>query len=396
MRIDLVFPALPPALDGIGDHTAHLADALSAHAEVRVLTAQPDARPIPGVVVEQAFSNERRRGVHGLLEAVAARPPDWLVLQFNQFSYGRWGLNPYLPRVLRRLQRMHPAMRVAVLFHEDFVPRSTLKFAVMSTWQRRQFRQLGATADRVFFTIGYWTDRYRRWFPDTPVACLPVGSNVPLLDEPKVSVRDALGLSPATFVIGYFGSLHNSRLPHLVRGAVERIGSRTDYAVVLYIGTDGEALRQHLGDLPFHDAGRLPAAEVSRHLHAVDLYLAPFLDGVSTRRGSFMASLQHGLPTVATRGPHTDAVLGAADGTALLLAGEDDPDGFARQAVRLHADATLRSTLGSAGQRLYRTHFDWPVLARRLTRLLNETDEDASPNPVPRCSTSELSVPTAP
>lgn len=368
MRIDLIFPVLPPTLDGIGDHTARLAAALAAHADVRVLTAQADHTPLPGVRVDAAFSLKRRRGVRGLLPALASDPPDWVLLQFNQFSYGRWGLNPYLPRVLRALRRQIPQTRIAWLAHEDFVPRTSWKFAVMSTWQRRQFRQLGRAADLILFTIDAWARRYQAWFPDAPVACLPVGSNVPCTGLPFVEARQQLGIRPGTFVVGYFGSLHNSRLPHLFRHAVERLSHLTDDLLVLYVGADGPRLRSQLGAVPFHDAGRLPASAVSAHFAAMDLYLAPFLDGVSTRRGSFMTSLQHGLATVATRGPHTGAVLREADGHALLLADEHDAAAFARQAERLFADAALRRSVQTAGQALYQTYFDWPVLAERLVR----------------------------
>ena len=63
MRIDLLFPVLPPTLDGIGDHTARLSSALAAHADVRVLAAQVDAERIPDVEVQRTFQLPPRRGV---------------------------------------------------------------------------------------------------------------------------------------------------------------------------------------------------------------------------------------------------------------------------------------------------------------------------------------------
>ena len=60
-----------------------------------MLTAQPVADAIDGVEVVHAFRLPPRRGVWDLVETVRANPPDWLFVQFNQFSYGRWGLNPF-------------------------------------------------------------------------------------------------------------------------------------------------------------------------------------------------------------------------------------------------------------------------------------------------------------
>jgi glycosyltransferase involved in cell wall biosynthesis len=371
MRIDLVFPKLPPALDGIGDHTARLAEALTAGgAEVRVLTAQEEADPIPGATVEKAFSMERRRGVHGVLAAARRHPPDWLVLQFNQFSYGRWGLNPHVPLMVRRLERQQPGVRVAVLFHEDFVPVTNWRFAAMTCWQRAQFWGLGRQADLALFSIAPWVQQYRSWFPNTPVRHLPVGSNMPRLGLAWGEARRHVGIREEPFVAGVFGSAHGSRLLGHVRAAVKVLQRRAEDFTVLYVGPHGEALRAALPRAPLIDAGRLPPEDVSRHLAAMDVHLAPFMAGASTRRGSLMAGLQHGVPTVSTRGKQTDALLRRWDEHAVLLAEEGDRRGFARCAERLLNHPAERREIAQRSQTFYDTYFDWPVLADTLTEAM--------------------------
>ena len=366
MKIHLTFPVLPPTLDGIGDHTARLAQALSAHTDVRVLTAQAEYDPIPGVSVETAFSLPPRRGVYELVDAVQHDPPDWLFLQFNQFSYGRWGLNPFLPLALRALKHRLPATRLAVMFHEDFVPVTNWKNAIMTTWQRAQFWALGQLADHVFFSIDPWARRYRSWFPGTPVHHLPVGSNMPCVEANRQRVRVALGIDPDTFVLGVFGSLHHSRLVGHIRQAAGALDKRTDHFQFLYVGPDGAAFRKALNEWPVQDAGRLPAEAVSRHLRAMDVHLTPFIDGVSTRRGSFMAGLQHGVPTVATRGPLTDDLLNDQDGKAVLLAPVQAPAEFAEQVINLWRRPERRRAMGRAGRALYNTHFRFDAIAAKL------------------------------
>jgi len=374
MRLDLVFPVLPPTLDGIGDHTARLAAALAPTDQVRVLCAQPDHAPIPGVEVVPAFDLHTRRGIRSLRDAVQPDPPDWLLVQFNQFSYGRWGLNPYLPLTLYQIKRACPATRIAWLAHEDFMPVTSLKFALMSTWQRTQFWALGRLADRIFFTTDYWVDAYRSWFPHTPMERLAVGSNIPAVDTARAAERDRLGFGSDAFVVGYFGSLHNSRLLPMLRTTLRSLRAANEDLIVLYVGPQGNALRDALPDVPIRDAGALPAPDVSRCFAAMDLHLTPILDGVSTRRGSFMTGLQHGVPTVTTRGRHTASWMAAADGTAFLLAPEDDPGLFSRYAHALMTDPDRRRQIGTAGQAFYRRHFDWPVLADQLRRALTAND----------------------
>lgn len=366
MEIDLVFPVLPPTLDGIGDHTARLAEALSRHASVRVLTAQSDAEPIPGVAIEEAFSYPPRRGVLELSGVVSSAPSDWVVLQFNQFSYGRWGLNPFLPSTLYRLQQACPEVNVAVLFHEDFLPADSWTNAIMTSWQRAQFWALGRLADHVFFSIAPWVQEYQSWFPGTPVHHLPVGSNIPRVDAHRDEVRRELGISADAFVAGVFGSLHESRLLSHIRGAARALEQHARRFQLLYVGPHGNAFKEAMNDIPVLDAGCLPAPDVSRCFTAMDLYLAPFIDGVSTRRGSFMTGIQHGVPTLTTSGPLTDPVLRNAHGDALRMVPVDAPCHFADDALSLWRDPEYRQNLGSAGLTLYEYNFTFEAIADRL------------------------------
>ena len=118
MKVHLVFPALPPMLNGIGDHTACLAKTLSVRCQIKVLTGQEAFDAIEGVAIEQAFSIKRPQDVSRLSNAVMNDVPDWLILQYNPFSYGRWGLNPFLPMVIRRIRRRCPQTRIALMVHE--------------------------------------------------------------------------------------------------------------------------------------------------------------------------------------------------------------------------------------------------------------------------------------
>jgi glycosyltransferase involved in cell wall biosynthesis len=371
MTIDLVFPAFPPALVGIGDHTARLARSLADRASVRVLTAQPDPESVPEVQVERSFSLPPRRGIRELSEALRTRTPDWLFVQFNQFSYGRWGLNPFLPAILARIRRTHPDVQIAVLFHEDFVPVTSWTNAVMTTWQRAQFWSLGRIADRVFFTIDAWVRGYRSWFPETPVDHLPVGSNIPRVAAGNDRVREALEIDVSTLVIGVFGSLHDTRLISHIRTAGEHLHALSLPTTFLYVGPDGPSFAEKMDPLPVLNAGCLPAEDVSRCFAAMDLHLAPFRDGMSTRRGSVMTALQHGIPTVSTDGPLTDPILREKDGEALLLAPTGQPEQYGRTARRLALNPNLRNRVGRGAQRLYNRWFSFDTIAQTLYDRLN-------------------------
>lgn len=380
MRIDLVFPALPPALDGIGDHTALLAQTLRhAGCDVRIHTAEPDPLPIPDVPVTTDFTISPPSGIRALRDAVVTDPPDWLFVQFNQFSYGRYGFNPWLPLTLRRIRREAPEIRIAWMAHEDFVPVINWKFALMTLWQRWQFWMLGKLADQIFFSIDPWVRQYSAWFPNTPVAHLPVGSNIPHLNCPKPDARRQLDLPTDAFVAGIFGTLTGgTRQTDLIAHTMRALRADDPNMHVLYIGPHGEELRDDLPDLPFHDAGRLPADRVSVGLTAMDLHVTPFVDGLSTRRGSAMASLQHGVATLSTDGPLTDQMLRDVNGNAVALSPPDAPDTFVDTALQLRHNAERRTALAQAGQSFYNTHFSGDATARRLLDALQSSATTSS------------------
>ena len=388
MNIDLVFPALPPALDGIGDHTARLATALSAHHTVRIWTAEPNPTPLPGVDIRTGVHFDSRSGLQTLARDIAATPPDAVVLQYNPFSYGRWGLNLTLPGLLPSLRRHAPETRLAVMVHEPFVPVESLRFAVFTTWQRWQLWQLGRAADTLFFSIAPWVGRFGAWFPNTPCHLLPVGSNIPVAPAARTRMRAQLGFDDGTTVLGFFGSAHESRDLALLRRALNERVIVQKSTVLLYVGHAGAALRAALPNIRVQDAGALPPEAVSQHLAAMDLYLAPFRDGVSTRRGSFMVGLQHGLPTLTTLGPDTDASLRSATGTAFAAVEQGDAEAFASQMHRLLQRAELRDELGRSGSALYRETYDWPLLAPQLIHGLFAPASVPAQPPVPAAPAS--------
>lgn len=370
MKIDLIVSALPPTIDGIGDYTARLAAELAKSSRVRVLTSNRCAADaIDGVEIVPSFAHDVRRSVWNVVNDVAAARPDWVVLQFNQFSFGRWGLNPFLPLAVRAIRRRCPAARIAVTYHEDFVPKTSWKYRVMRLWQKPQFVSLGRAADVVFFSIEPWAERYRDWFgAGKPVMHLPVGSNIADAGLPRDEARARLGIANDAVALSLFGSVHPARNLPWVQAAVAAVPNAT----LIYIGADVDLVRGAIGDARLIADGPLPADEVSRRIRAADISLAPFSDGLSTRRTSMMTGLQHGIATVGTHAEATGDSLHRENGRSLILAPAADVPAFAAAVASLAADPARRHKIGTLGAAFYVREFDWPAIGRRLVRALNE------------------------
>ena len=366
LAIALIAAALPPKLDGIGDYTANIAAELAKSADVVLLGPKTyTPTPIPGIVIHPLTDFSRPFRLESLTTYLETYQADWLLLQYNPFSHGRWGLNVRLPLVMRAIQRLRKP-KIVLMVHEPFVPVTTWKFAVMTIWQRWQLWMLGRSANVVFFSIDPWVRRFRPWFPGKPVRHLPVGSNLPRVPMSRDEAKRTLGIDPDRLVIGLFGGISAVRMPELVASALRHALETSRRVLLLYVGPDGSKLCGELNGLPVRDDGCLPANEASIRFAAMDIYLAPYVDGISTRRTSFMSGLQHGIATVGTRGLLTDEILAAQDGRAFLLADMNEPAAFDAHVVRLLNDDGLRASLGAEGMAFYEREFSWPRIAERL------------------------------
>jgi len=132
--------------------------------------------------------------------------------------------------------------------------------------------------------------------------------------------RARWGVGPQDLLLSYFGFLNESKgaealvraLDRLVRGGYKarllmvggKVGS-SDPTNAVYLGTV-EGLIEELGlaDRVLW-TGYTSPEEASANLLASDICVLPYRYGASSRRGSFMGTLAHGLPIVSSR-PRVD------------------------------------------------------------------------------------------
>lgn len=366
MRIGLLSGAYPPAVDGIGDYTQLLARELGSHLATTVFTSrQASYSADDGVSVCGVFDPRKPSSIKNLFEAATTGPAlDRLVVQYNPFGFGPRGFNPWLPRTLARLRKKIP---LSVMFHETYVPAESAAQIAMRLWQIPQFAALCRIPDSLYTSCTRWLPAIRRASGREAIH-LPVGSNVGLSKLSRETARDILGIENRTLVLGIFGSAHPSRLLDWISLAAKTLRSSHPDLLVLYIGADGEKLRSELGpDIPLLDCGLLAAETVGDRLMAADLFLAPFVDGLSTRRGSVAAAFQHGIPVISTSSCWTDALLLAQKDLPIFLSPVGEGAGaFASLAVKVSEHLPFPESRRIGLGNFYEQNFGWTPVARRL------------------------------
>jgi len=228
-------------------------------------------------------------------------------------------------------------------------------------------KELVRTADHVFVTLPPDGLPWLKHSLRETVTYVPVGSNIPpFMEEPSASSEDHI-FTIAVFGVG-FGGREIGEIAEVTRAVSEGLGA----LAVLLLGRGSlEAaplLRKLAGESPisFWVGGLASVEDISNCLARADALL--FLRGeVSTRRGTAIAAIAHGLPVVGyggrdTRWPITEA--------GLILGSVGDPAYLAKRLIELAQDPSLRGSLRDLNRAAYRNYFSWDRIAATVEESL--------------------------
>jgi glycosyltransferase involved in cell wall biosynthesis len=362
----------PPDPGGVADYTRAVAEGLAARGHEVHVAAPRSARGQPPQGQAQLHPLPDcfgPRSLPRLSSLTRELRPERLFVQYVPHAYGYKALNfGFCAWLLAQSRRE----RVWTQFHEVAFPFQS------PPWRRTNLLAAGHQAmaalvsrasERRFVTTRRWERLLTRWDP-TPPAWLPVPSNVATEVDPGEAAawRERLGLGPEVPLLGHFGN-YGRLLGPLVRETLPRVLERSPRAHALLLGRSGPEFRDSLrADQAWlarrvHAPGPLSAREVAAAIGACDLMLQPYEDGVTSRRGSLMASLALGACVLTTWEPTTAPSW--SEGRAVALT-SFAPAPLATHAVELLADPEQRAALGTRARELYQGSF---ALERTLDRL---------------------------
>lgn len=349
----MIVPASPERFDGVRDFASHLAVALAPAGGVASFTTAGDAAPAPGTTVLAGW-----RALHA--ERAVPR------VAYVNYVPQAW-LRGDLPALLSRLRQARATgARVVFIVHEYQVdPVPSLKRTAARMLFRRMARAFAARADALVTTHGFVADLARADGLDRlcEIATIPAGSNLP---EPEPSMADT-----SADRIVMFGQPSGMR-PSMVDAAA-RLGERRGARLVWICRRGGEAkawMEAHgLPQEAIDVAAGLDAAAVSRELAGASIGFAPILDGVSTRRTTVAALLQHGLPVAGSDGRATDPLLRDSGAFALVPASDAAASDAAAAIDALLSDSVRRARMAGRARALFDAHLSWPRIADRYLRL---------------------------
>jgi len=381
MKIVLISGEYPPRIGGVADYTCHLAQALARLGHhVSVLTtangrSEGCAMEADGGV--EIYPDVRDWGVRGAA-AIGARvrdlTPDVVNFQYVPHMYGRGGFAPGAAVLPLRLRRLSSATIVSTV-HEIASPWSLKpRRALVAAAHRLQALLLAIASDRCIVTNQHYARQMRKWTRSgSAVHEIPVGASI----EPVPSSEPERQFLSPTFAmgdgqaLGDLSALSVDKRPEDLIAALSVLGHRAHLTLLGGLAVDQHRRRWFMDRaagagvaerIRWSDA--LSPADLSRGLHALDVYVHTHSAGASTRSTTLASALAHGLPVVAYRGAETSPLF--VDGENILLAPRGDVFALIEGVHRLLDSPDLRAHLSRGARDLYLRCLTWDSIARQF------------------------------
>jgi glycosyltransferase involved in cell wall biosynthesis len=392
MRICFISGEYPPMQGGVGDCTRQLGCALMRLGHEVVVTTSTKARRARGnalghePIVHPIVTRWGWASWRSILATAHNSHCEVLHIQYQTAAYGMHPAINLLPLRIR-LSRHRP--QVLVTFHDLRVPYLFPKAGPARQWVNLL---LARWSDAVIATNDEDYQRLQSTLTASQgeiakLRLIHIGSNIhpqPPTGYNRATWRSSLGVAEQEMLLCYFGFLNESKGGETLIRTLGELVSRGSKAKLLMVGGQVGAsdptnvaylgrVRALIAELGLTEhvlwTGYTPATQVSANFLAADVCVLPYRDGVSFRRGSFMAALAHGLPIISTQPPRPNRAL--RNGENILLVPADDASAAAGAAERLISAPDLRSRLAHGAKELAQS-FTWERIAAETAQLYSE------------------------
>ena len=361
----LISGEYPPTPGGVSASSRLIAKGLIAAGDEVVVWTRAGRRQAAddeGIEVNRLPNSFGPFALGRLASRLRHAPASRLLVQYVPQAFGWKGMNWPFCDWLRRLH----CRDLTVVFHEVAYPREAYQAArlrLLSLVTHRMARLAAQAATRIFVTTPQWSRMLRALAAGlAPILELPVFSNIPVVHDPAAvqALRMRAGGGEMQ-CIGHFGAFPRP-LPDLLTAPLVACLRRAPARIALLFGYGSDRERDRIvreyPDLQarIHAGGTLSESRVSLHIQACDVMLQPYPDGATSRRGTLMAALAHGVPVVTTIGALSEPLWMESGAVAAVPVG--DQVALQQELERLLASAQSRARLARAAGELYAARFD--------------------------------------
>lgn len=357
MKFTIITRYYHPTPDGIGHHSGYLNQYLteSGHA-VQVIYDD-------GIISLQ----EKEIGI--LVNKVKRHRSDWVIFQYNGYSYNRFGAPAWLGNLFKKITHYTDA-KLCMIVHETYIrPEDSIKLKVYRFLQKRSLRIASKYAKLIVTTTHLYQQQLRA-----------LGRSSEVLFTPSNFENYVKTLGPRVvgkkLRIGTFGNRDPKFLLQILQGLEDK-GLICDFE---FIGNyqakyvkEIKVLTKKTQNVLISRSGKLTDNNIVQHLAKLDAFilLEPVRPdgggGLNTKSGASATALCMGIPIFSTYGDFTKGNVFVEDLNYVRLDPENALDATNVIFGALTDNKKLEE-IGIAGKRLYNSSFCWKEYTDRLLK----------------------------
>lgn len=361
MKFTIITRYYHPTPDGIGHHSGYLNQYLSQAGH----TVQ--------IIYDDGIISLQEKEIGILVNKIKRHQSDWVIFQYNGYSYNRFGAPNWLSSLFKKITR-YTGAKICMIVHETYIrPEQSLKLKVYRYLQKRSLRSASKHAKLIVTTTHLYQQQLKALGRHSEVLFTP--SNFENYVEELVHKEQNGRLK-----IGTFGNRDPKFLLQIIAGLEEK-GLLADFE---FIGNyqakyvkEIKSLAKKTSKIAISRSGKLTDRNIVQHLAKLDAFIllepvrADGGGGLNTKSGASAAALCMGIPIFSTFGDFTtDTVF--KEGLNYIRLDPEDVRACTDTIFQRLNDRNSLIAMGVEGRKLYQEQFGWAVYVGRLLNFLNE------------------------
>lgn len=370
VKVCMISGSYPPIQDGVGDGVQMLLKKMSSqdnNIDMFLLTSQDVHGESGKELIYSIIRKWNWTSLPKIMSVIKLHKPQIVHIQYPTVRYGRHPMINFLPLLLKILTK---DVKIILSLHE---------YVGYTILGKMRIYPLVKWSDYIITADERNRIEVERRFRKKKIKSIPTGNQI----LTKTEEREMTEVPNRTgFIFSYWGFIRRGKGVDVLLKAFSRVvklSKQRNIKLILLADLSNKNRyhkmlsrlihKEDLGDW-VEVLGYLPKEILVKYLLQSDCCVLPFTDGgVTERRGTFIASMQLGIPTITTRGPFLPE--GLVDRGNVILVKPNDVRDLSDAMIEIMHDAKLRDQLSQNG-REWGKRFSWDNIVERLIRTYKE------------------------
>jgi glycosyltransferase involved in cell wall biosynthesis len=355
-----------PTPDGIGHHSGYLNQYLVA------------AGHSVQIIYDDGIISLEENEIGILINKIKRQKSDWVIFQYNGYSYNRFGAPSWLAKLYKRIHH-YTSAKLCLIVHETYIrEEKSIKLRIYRHLQKRTLRTASKYADLILTTTHLYQQQLKEMGRKSEVFFTP--SNF----ENYIENLEFKQQNDKVLTIGTFGNRDPEFLLQVITG-LEAKGLKFDFQ---FIGNyqpkyvkEIKSFTKKLNHIQIGRSGKLTDANIVQHLAKLDAFilLEPVRDdgggGLNTKSGASATALCMGIPIFSTKGDFTNEKVFVENETYICLNHEDVENSIEIIFNSINNNEMLKK-IGENGKKLYQNSFGWAQYVENLKLSLTKKENE--------------------